>query len=72
MFPLQASEPDYAKRTAILHKMQYLLHERTMYVSVWQLAFITGVGPLVDQSGIGPIKGYVFTAPYEGMTLKRK
>lgn len=70
LFPLQAKEIDHQKRTQILHTMQDLLHERAMYVSIWQLAFISGVGPRVDQSGIGLIKGYVFTAPYEDMTLK--
>ncbi len=72
LFPLQAKEMDLAKRTAILHKMQDLLDARTAYVGIWQLAFISGVGPRVEQSGIGLIKGYVFTAPYEEMTLKAK
>ena len=51
--------------------MQRLLDEQTMYVSIWQLAFISGVGPRVDQSGLGLIKGFVYTAPYEEITLKR-
>jgi peptide/nickel transport system substrate-binding protein len=50
--------------------MQQLLHERSMYVPIWQLAFISGVGPRVDQSGFGLIKGFVYTAPYEEITLK--
>ena len=58
------------KRAAILAKMQRLLDERTMYVSIWQLAFISGVGPRVEQSGFGLIKGFVYTAPYEEITLK--
>ena len=59
-----------AKRTEILYKMQDLLDEHAMYVSIWQLAFISGVGPRVEQSGIGLIKGFVYTAPYEEMTLR--
>ena len=47
LFPLQAVELDRTKRAAILAKMQHLLDERTMYVSIWQLAFISGVGPRV-------------------------
>lgn len=70
LFPLQAVELDHAKRAAILAKMQKLLDERTMYVSIWQLAFISGVGPRVAQSGFGLIKGFVYTAPYEDITLK--
>ena len=70
LFPLQAVELDHGKRAAILAKMQHLLDERTMYVSIWQLAFISGVGPRVAQSGFGLIKGFVYTAPYEEITLK--
>ena len=70
LFPQQAVELDGAKRAAILAKMQQLLHERTMYVPIWQLAFISGVGARVDQSGFGLIKGFVYTAPYEEITLK--
>jgi hypothetical protein len=61
---------DRAKRAAILSKMQYLLDERTMYVSIWQLAFISGVGRRVAEPGFGLIKGFVYTAPYEDITLK--
>jgi peptide/nickel transport system substrate-binding protein len=70
LFPQQAVELDRTKRAAILTKMQKLLDEQTMYVSIWQLAFISGVGPRVDQSGFGLIKGFVYTAPYEDITLK--
>lgn len=70
LFAEQATEMDINKRTAILHKLQQLAHEKTIYVPLWQLAFLSGVGPRVDQSGIGLIKGYVYTAPYEDMTLK--
>jgi len=70
LFPAQSKEVDQGKRAAILDKMQELLDEHTMYVSIWQLAFISGVGPRVEQSGIGLIKGFVYTAPYEEMTLK--
>ena len=67
---MQAVELDHAKRAAILTKMQHLLDERTMYVAIWQLAFISGVGPRVAESGFGLIKGFVYTAPYEDITLK--
>ena len=70
LFPLQAVELDRTRRAAILAKMQHLLDEQTMYVSIWQLAFISGVGPRVNQSGFGLIKGFVYTAPYEDITLK--
>ena len=72
LFPQQAVELDHTKRAAILAKMQQLLDERAMYVPIWQLAFISGVGPRVAESGFGLIKGFVYTAPYEEITLKER
>jgi peptide/nickel transport system substrate-binding protein len=72
LFPLQAREMDVEKRKALLWTMQDRLNEHVAYVGIWQLAFISAVGPRVAQSGIGLIKGYVFTAPYEDMTLKAR
>ena len=70
--PEQAAELDAKKREAILHKMQQLVHEKTIYAPIWQLAFINGVGPRVGESGFGLIKGFAYTAPYEDLTLKGK
>ena len=53
LFQQQAVELDHKKREAILHKMQQLMHERTIYAPIWQLAFINGVGPRVGESGFG-------------------
>ena len=70
LFPQQANELDVKKRTAILQKMQQLVRDKQIYVPIWQLAFISAVGPRVEQSGFGLIKGFVYTAPYEELTLK--
>jgi peptide/nickel transport system substrate-binding protein len=72
LFAEQAVEINRARRTAILHKLQQLVHEKSIYAPIWQLSFISGVGPRVDQSGFGLIKGFVYTAPYEELTLKAK
>ena len=66
----QAAELDRPRREAILHKMQQLVYERTIYAPIWQLAFINGVGPRVGKSGFGLIAGFPYTAPYEDITLK--
>jgi peptide/nickel transport system substrate-binding protein len=63
---------DRAKRTELLHKIQQLVHDKAIYVPLWQLAFISAVGPRVDQSGLGLIKGYVYPAPYEELTVKAR
>jgi len=72
LFAEQAAEMNGTKREAILHRLQQLVHEKAIYAPIWQLAFISGVGPRVDQSGFGLIKGFVYTAPYEDLTLKGK
>ncbi len=70
LFPLQAVEMDRGKREALLHKMQQLMHEKTMYAPIWQLALINGVGPRVAESGFGRIPGFPYTAPYDELALK--
>ncbi len=70
LFLQQAKELDSKRREAILHQMQQLVHERSIYAPIWQLAFINGVGPRVAESGFGLIAGYPYTGPYEDITLK--
>ncbi len=72
LFAEQAVQMDRAKRETMLQRLQKLVHEKTIYAPIWQLAFISGVGPKVGQSGFGLIKGFVYTAPYEDLTLKGK
>ena len=49
MFQQQAVELDHKKRTAILHKMQQLAYERSIYAPIWLLGFLNGVGPRVAE-----------------------
>ncbi len=69
LFQQQAVEMDHKRRGAVLEKIQQILHERTIYAPIWQLAFINGVGPRVGESGFGLIAGYPYTSPYEDITL---
>lgn len=70
LYRQQAVELDRAKREALLHKMQQIVHERAIYAPIWQLAFLNGIGPRVGDSAFGAIAGYPYTSPYEDMTLK--
>ena len=67
----QASELDVKKREAILHRLQQLLHEKTVYAPIWELAFLNGVGPRVEESGLGLIAGHAYSAPYEDVRIKK-
>ncbi len=72
LFKEQASELDRGKREAILHKMQQIVLDKVMYAPIWELAFLNGVGPRVQESGLGLISGHAYSAPYEDVTLKGK
>jgi peptide/nickel transport system substrate-binding protein len=68
----QATELDRKKREAILHRLQQLIDERAMFAPLYDLAFVNGVGPRVEESGLGLIAGYAFSAPYEDIRLKTR
>ena len=70
LYAQQTVELDRAKREAILHKIQQIMVERTIYAPIWQLAFMNGTGPRVGESGFGQIPLFPYTAPYEDITLK--
>jgi peptide/nickel transport system substrate-binding protein len=72
LFKDQAAEMDRKKREALLHKIQQIVHEKTMVIPIWELAFINGQGPRVQESGLGLIPGHAYSAPYEDVKLKTK
>jgi peptide/nickel transport system substrate-binding protein len=72
LFREQAAELDRSKREAILHRMQQLVSERAMFVPIWDFAFLHGVGARVEESGLGLLGGYGFSAPYEDVKLKSR
>jgi peptide/nickel transport system substrate-binding protein len=70
LFKDQAAEMDRKKREALLHRIQQLVHEKAMFIPMWELAFINGHGPRVQESGLGLIPGHAYSAPYEDVKLK--
>jgi len=72
LFQQQAAELDGKRREATLHKIQQLVHDKTIYAHLWQLAFLNGAGPRVGESGLGLIAGHAYSAPYEDVTLASK
>jgi peptide/nickel transport system substrate-binding protein len=71
LFKDQAAEVDRKKREALLHRIQQLVHEKAMVIPIWELAFINGTGPRVQESGLGLIPGHAYSAPYEDVRLKK-
>ena len=70
LFQRQAGELDPKKREAQLHQIQGILHDRVTHVPIYELAFIWGVGPRVEEPGINLIRSHSYSAPYEDLRLK--
>jgi peptide/nickel transport system substrate-binding protein len=73
LFREQATELDRKRREAALHRIQQLVHEKAIFAPIYQIAAMTGVGPRVDESGIGLVAGYAFfSSPYEDVKLRSR
>jgi peptide/nickel transport system substrate-binding protein len=73
LFREQAIELDRKRREAALHRIQQLVHDKAIFAPIYQIAAMTGVGPRVEESGIGLVAGYAFfSSPYEDVKLKAK
>ena len=70
LFKDQAAEMDRKKREVLLHRIQQLVHDKAMFIPMWELAFINGQGSRVQESGLGLIPGHAYSAPYEDVKLK--
>jgi len=71
LFAQQSREIDAKKREAQLHRIQKALHDQAVNVPIYELAFIWGVGPRVEESGASLIPGYAYSAPMEDLRLKK-
>src|SRR5437867_1659049 len=72
LFREQATELDKKRREATLQRIQQLIHEKAMVAPIVQVGLMSGYGPRVEESGLGLITGYSFSAPYEDVRLKGK
>jgi peptide/nickel transport system substrate-binding protein len=71
LYARQVREADPKKREALVHEIQTLLHEQVTQIPLYELAFIWGVGPRVDEAGAGLIPGFAYSAPFEDLRLKK-
>jgi peptide/nickel transport system substrate-binding protein len=69
LFQRQARELDRKKREAMIHQIQQIMYDRVMYVPIYELAFLWGVGPRVEEACVDHIKGFSYAAPYEDLRL---
>ena len=71
LFQRQARETDVKKREALVHQIQDILRERVTHIPLYELAFIWGVGPRVEEPGINLIRSFAYSGPLEDLRLKR-
>jgi peptide/nickel transport system substrate-binding protein len=70
LFRDQAGEADPKKRERLLHRIQQLMHEKVMYLPIWQLSLLQAYGPRLAEPGLGVIADYPWSAPYEEVRLR--
>ena len=70
LFQRQARELDRKKREGMLHQIQQIMYDRAMYVPIYELAFLWGVGSRVEEACVDHIKGFSYSAPYEDLRLR--
>ncbi|MGH7393125.1 MAG: ABC transporter substrate-binding protein [Candidatus Rokuibacteriota bacterium] len=71
LFQRQVRELDVKKREALLHQIQQILRDRVTHIPIYELAFIWGVGPRVEEPGINLIRAFAYSGPLEDVKLKR-
>jgi peptide/nickel transport system substrate-binding protein len=71
LFRQQAVERDRTKREALLHQLQRLMQQRVMHAPIAEPAALHGVGPRVEEPGVGLIPLFAYFGPYEEMRLRR-
>src|SRR5205085_2691339 len=72
LFQRQARETDVKKREALLQQIQQILHDRATQIPIYELAFIWGVHPRVEEPGVNLIRSFAYSAPLEDLKLKRQ
>jgi len=70
LYQRQGRELDRKKREAMLQQIQQIIYDRVMYVPIYELAFLWGIGPRVEEAGVDHIKGFSYSGPYEDLNLK--
>jgi ABC-type transport system substrate-binding protein len=71
LFKQQDMEMDQAKRQALLHQVQQLMHERVMFAPIWLYFWPSGIGPRVEEPALMLINPFPWAAPLEDVRLRQ-
>ena len=72
LYARQATEADHAQRTATLHEIQRLIHERVRFGPIYEYIWPSGIGPRVAEPALMLIDPYPWSAPLEDVKLKAR
>jgi peptide/nickel transport system substrate-binding protein len=70
LFKAQETETDPNKRQTMLHEIQRLAYERSLFVPLYSWVWHTGIGPRVADASLGKIPLFYYTGPFEDMRLQ--
>jgi ABC-type transport system substrate-binding protein len=71
LYKRQLSETDTAKREAMLHQIQKILHEQTRFAPIYDYFWPSGIGPRVEEVSLMKIEAFPWSAPLEDLRLER-
>ena len=71
LFQRQMREIDMKKREVLLHQIQQIIRDQMTHIPIYELAFIWGVGPRVEEPGINLIRSFAYSGPLEDVKFKR-
>src|SRR3989441_790139 len=71
LYKQQARETDRKKREAMLHQIQWLLHERVRFGPIYEYIWPSGVGRRVAEPALMLINPWPWSAPLEEVRLKK-
>jgi peptide/nickel transport system substrate-binding protein len=72
LYVRQGRELDPKKREQLVGQIQKIMHDEVLNIPIYELAFIWGVGPRVEEGGAGLIPGFSYSAPAEDLKLKAR
>jgi peptide/nickel transport system substrate-binding protein len=70
LFRDQAGEMDPKRREALLHKIQQLMYERSMFAPIVEPSLLIGIGSRLAEQPT--ITGHPYLSPYEDLKLKAR
>ena len=71
LYARQAIELDPAKRQAMLHDIQRILHEKRRFAPIFDYVWASGLGPRMEDPSLRRIAFYPWSAPLEDVRMRK-